>query len=96
MNVKEAVKTAMEHVADVYSEEGISHIGLEEVEYDDLNAQWNVTVGFARKWDFPPQAVIPTILPTRPNNRTYKVILIRDSDKKVTAMKIRDLATSNE
>ena len=48
MDVKEAVRTAITHVADVYSEEGISHIGLEEVEYDEINSQWNVTVGFAR------------------------------------------------
>ena len=96
MDVKEAVRTAMEHVADVYSEEGISHIGLEEVEYDELNSQWNVTVGFARKWDFPPQTIIPTLVPLRPKTRTYKIVVVRDSDKQVTAMKIRELASSNE
>ncbi|MCY3770994.1 MAG: hypothetical protein OXG98_03095 [Gemmatimonadetes bacterium] len=94
MNVKQAVKTAMEHVADVYSEENISHIGLEEVEYDEPTAQWNVTVGFARKWDIPHPAHIPAFVPLRPNNRTYKIVVIRDSDGQVTAMKIRELAAS--
>ena len=96
MNVKEAVKAAIEHVVDVYSDEGISHVGLEEVEYDELNAKWNVTIGFARKWDFPSQLIMPILNPPKPNNRTYKIVVIRDKDKKVTAMKIRDLATSNE
>ncbi len=96
MDVKEAVSTAIKHIADVYSEEGISHIGLEEVEYDEINSQWNVTVGFARKWDFPTPVLIPVLPSPRPNQRTYKIVVIRDRDKKVTAMKIRDLATSNE
>ena len=39
MDVKEAVRAAMDNVADMYSEEGISQIGLEEVEYDELNVQ---------------------------------------------------------
>ena len=60
MEVKEAIRTALNYVSDIYSAEKVSHIGLEEVEYDELNSQWNVTVGFARSWDFPPKSLIGT------------------------------------
>ena len=93
MEVKEVVRTAVNYVADLYSAEDISHIGLEEVEFDDRNAQWNVTVGFARKWDYPSGSLVGTFaqLSERPFGRTYKTVVVRDSDGQVTAIKIREL-----
>ncbi len=70
MEVKEAVKRALEYVAEVFSEGGLANLGLEEVIYDDRHARWKVTVGFSRPWDYP-QRVIGV---GRPTNRTYKVV----------------------
>ena len=49
MDVKEAAKLAKDYVADLFRDEGISNVGLEEIE---LHGQtWEVTVGFSRPWD---------------------------------------------
>lgn len=93
MEVKEVIRTALNYVSDIYSAENVSHIGLEEVEYDELNSQWNVTVGFARSWDFPPKSLIGTFadMSERPSGRTYKTVVVRDCDGQVTAIKIREV-----
>ena len=99
MEVKEAVKEALEFVADAFSDADLSNLGLEEVEYDDAEARWKVTVGFSRPWDYPQPSAIETITegaftkrPNRAVSRTYKVVEIRDSDGKATAIKMRELA----
>lgn len=51
MDVREAVQTAKAHIADLYADENIQHIGLEEVIFDDALDAWKVTVGFFRAWD---------------------------------------------
>lgn len=43
----EAVQTAKQYIADLYSSEGITTTRLEELNYDSLNGWWLVTVGFA-------------------------------------------------
>jgi hypothetical protein len=48
MNPKEAISVAKQWVRDVFSEEGISDIRLEEVRFDDAQQQWLITVSFAR------------------------------------------------
>ena len=51
MNVKEAARAAAAYVEELFAEEGIEHIGLEEVTFDDLKDVWNVTIGFYRELD---------------------------------------------
>ena len=51
MDVKEVTKTAREYVADVFADEEISQLGLEEVLYDVDSDEWRITFGFARPWD---------------------------------------------
>ena len=51
MNVKEAVRTAKEYVAELYADEPASHVGVEEVVFDEPDNAWKVTVGFFRPWD---------------------------------------------
>lgn len=41
----------MEYVADLFEDEKIENLGLEEVEYDDDNHYWQVAIGFSRSWD---------------------------------------------
>ena len=51
MNVKEAVEQAKKHILGLFAEEGISNVGLEEVEYHEAQAAWHITIGFSRPWD---------------------------------------------
>jgi hypothetical protein len=51
IDVKEAVRLAKEYVRDFFGSEGISNLGLEEIEYDDGHGQWLITVGFSRPWN---------------------------------------------
>ena len=51
MDVKEAAKLAKEYVADLFAEEGIDNVGLEEIELGDDRQFWEVMVGFSRPWD---------------------------------------------
>ena len=51
MDVKEAAKLAKDYVADLFAEEGIGNLGLEEIELVADGHYWVVTVGFSRPWD---------------------------------------------
>lgn len=51
MKVQEAVAKAKEYVRDVYADEKIRFVGLEEIEWSD--DVWRITIGFSRPWDLP-------------------------------------------
>jgi len=87
MNVKEAVEQAKQHVADLFSKEGLVNLGLEEVEFDDALEQWRITVGFSRSWD---QGIAGLISPGR---RTYKIVSI-DKGGRVLSVKNRETANA--
>lgn len=93
MDVKEAVRKAKAWVADTYADEQISHIGLEEVTFDEARAEWRVTIGFSRSWN-PIPLRNPLALSRDPSGqRNYKVVEIRDKDGEVVGMKDRILET---
>ena len=48
MEVKQAVEVAKNYVADLFENDGIADIGLEEIEYDDYENLWKITIGFNR------------------------------------------------
>ena len=82
MDVKEAIGIAKQYVSDVFSGEHVSDLGLEEVEFDDSSNTWSVTLGFSRPWE----NVIDPIERFRAQftnrKRSYKIVRIRDDDKK--------------
>ena len=51
MDVKAVALRAKTYVADLFDDEEISNVGLEEVEFDDALDRWIVTIGFSRPWD---------------------------------------------
>nr|VFK27531.1 MAG: hypothetical protein BECKMB1821G_GA0114241_102838 [Candidatus Kentron sp. MB]VFK32086.1 MAG: hypothetical protein BECKMB1821I_GA0114274_102937 [Candidatus Kentron sp. MB]VFK75648.1 MAG: hypothetical protein BECKMB1821H_GA0114242_102811 [Candidatus Kentron sp. MB] len=64
MEAKEAIKRAIEYVADVFEPENPKNIGLEEITLDERYNEWKVTVGFSRPWDYPsPSALAGEALP---------------------------------
>lgn len=87
MNVKEAVKLAKAYIADLYEDEEILHVGLEEVEFDD-DGDWRVTIGFSRAWDFEKTDLQSDLLKAVgvPIGRSYKVVRIKDLDGQVRSV----------
>lgn len=91
MKVQDAVTTAKKHIHDLYSDEEIVHVGLEEVVLDDNI--WKVTIGFSRPWDICPTSPISIVSP-RPRPRTYKRVTIKDDDGEVLSIENRDPVVS--
>jgi hypothetical protein len=87
MNAKEAIAAAKTYVADLYSQEGIANLGLEEVAFDQQHHQWLVTLGFSRSWEGPGALSIAAGFP-RP--RAYKVVTVADRDGDVVSIKNRE------
>lgn len=81
MNVKQAVAIAKEHIRDLFGEEEILNLGLEEVELDDQEL-WRVTIGFSRPWNRSAGSVL-----SGENSRSYKIVLLRNRDGHVVSVK---------
>lgn len=88
MDVREAVALAKRYVGEVFADEPISDLGLEEVEFDDSSGTWLVTIGFWRQWQNP-SGLAGSLLPRK---RDYKVVRISDSDKRMISVKNREPA----
>ena len=85
MDVKEAIRLAKQYVTDLFIQEGIDQIGLEEVEFDDMNNTWLVTIGFSRPWDQPLNklAGFAEMYP----RRSYKIVHISNDNGRVISVK---------
>jgi hypothetical protein len=80
--IKDAVELAKAHVAALFTDEGMSQIGLEEIEFDPEARVWKVTIGFSRIHDGPPIR----------RERAYKIVLVSDASRSVLAIKDRLLS----
>lgn len=91
MEVKEAISIAKSYIADIYRDEGVFNVGLEEIEFRD--GIWEVTVGFSRTWDRPPANPFAiasgTQVDVRAMKRTYKIVEVNDSDATVHGVRNR-------
>ena len=92
MEVKEAVKTAKEYIIDLFSDETITDIGLEEVRLDIDLDQWEVTIGFHRPWDH--RNKLTTALGEQYPARSYKVVVIHARSGHVLSITDRVLPAS--
>jgi hypothetical protein len=88
MDVNEAVNLAKKRVAEIFAMEGISNIGLEEVEFIEYDRIWSITIGFSRSWDVQPYNPLNAISGqlSRPT-RTYKDVRISDANGEVISIK---------
>lgn len=90
MDVKEAVKAAKTYVQEVFSEEKLTNLGLEEVERDEHLNLWRVTLGFSRPWNTPRNPLYAVTQTPNPV-RAYKIVSLNDSGK-VVSIKLRESA----
>lgn len=96
MDVEEAIAKAKEYIRFVFAEENPSHVGLEEVEFDEGANQWRVTVGFSRQWNHPPDPSVgklEALFASRARERTYKSVAIDDASGEVKAIRHREFAS---
>ena len=91
MDVKEAVQSAKDYVIELFAAEQIADVGLEEVDFDESEEIWNVTVGFARPWD--DRGIRSIVRMSEAPLRTYKIVRVRDADGVPLSLKHRDLRT---
>ena len=88
MDVKTAVAMAKKEISDLFAEEGIRNLGLEEVEFDDKDRAWRITIGFSRPWDLPVRPFASLAGAENPHGRrSYKVVLIGDADGRVISVR---------
>ena len=98
MEVKEAVTLAKDYISEIYADEGISEIGLEEVEFHPEDKFWDVTIGFRRRFKKPVEKQSSPILDIykthQITNRWYKSVRINDVDKRVLSVMDRELGAA--
>lgn len=93
MDVKDAIRVAKRHVADLFGDEEIFNLGLEEVERDEFGeGGWKVTLGFSRPWNrvrkpFESLAGAPSL-----PDRSYKVVLVKDNGE-VSSVRLREVSS---
>jgi hypothetical protein len=93
MDVKEAVVAAKLYIIELFAEENISDVGLEEVLLDEQAGQWLVTVGFARPWDKVASGFAAALQMGINPRRSYKVVRISDKTGAVVSVKNREGTT---
>ena len=91
MDVKEAVQTAKKYVAELFTDETIADVGLEEVEFNNTSNSWEVTIGFSRPWQ---TNILAAALSNRHPTRSYKLVCINDDSGKVISLTDRVLTAS--
>ena len=90
MDAREAVRTAKEYLGDLFSDEELINVGLEEVDFD--GEAWRITLGFSRSWD-QTGSLVAALAQSR-HARSYKVLRIIDETGVVESLKDRILETS--
>ncbi len=93
MDVKEAVQAAKVYLIDLFDDESIDYVGLEEIEFDDVSNQWKITIGFSRPWNRRSAFVAP--VGERAIDRSYKLIRVKDNDGRVVSLTDRVLSASS-
>ncbi len=87
MNAKEAANKAKLYLSDLFADEELINIGLEEVDFD--GTAWKITLGFSRSWDRKGH-LVAALSESRPE-RSYKVLRINDKNGEVQSLKDRIL-----
>ena len=83
MEVKDVVRIAKDYVIDLFENEGVHDVGLEEIDFDGHGC-WEITIGFSRQWDQGVGSVL-----RGQDSRTYKVLRITNGNGEVLSIKDR-------
>ena len=92
MDVRAAARTAKAYIAEVFADEDIDELGLEEVDFDDRANLWQITVSFLRprgEMDRYQAAASGYPAGTPTMRRSFKVVNIDDGSGSVRSVKHR-------
>ena len=92
MDVRAAAQTAKAYIADVFADEDIDEVGLEEVDFDDQSNLWKITISFLRprsEMDRFQAAASGYPAGTPTMRRSFKVVNIDDGSGSVLSVKHR-------
>ncbi len=92
MDVREAARTAKTYIANVFADEAIDEVGLEEVDFDDHSNLWKITISFLRprgEMDRFQAAASGYPAGTPTMRRSFKVVNIDDGSGSVVSVKHR-------
>lgn len=84
MEMRDAVQKAKTHVVELFDDEGIADVGLEEIALS--GDYWEITIGFSRAWDRSVGSVLSGKL-----SRSYKVLLVNNEDGSICSVRDRIL-----
>ena len=94
MDIKEAARHAKKYVEDLFTEEGIKDVGLEEIEFDGTSGAWRVTVGFSRPWDRAKEPLLASVTEIagvpRKRVRDMKIVTLDDTEGRILSVKNRE------
>lgn len=88
MDAKQAIKAAKSYVEDVFEDEGLMNLGLEEVKLKEYENCWEITLGFSRPWNA--RNVLSALQGESNPQRTYKVVVIKDDSGSVVEIRNRE------
>jgi uncharacterized protein YdeI (YjbR/CyaY-like superfamily) len=91
MDTKEAIAAAKQYIKDIYADEQVTNLGLEEVEHVLAAGNWVITLAFSRPWNTHrtrAQEVLENLGGVSSLKRSFKVITMAD-DGTILSMKSR-------
>jgi hypothetical protein len=91
MDDKEAIAVAKRYIGEIYADEHVTNLGLEEIEHAPAEGLWRITLAFSRPWNTPrtrAQEILENLGSGSSLKRSYKVITVAD-DGTVISMKNR-------
>ena len=93
MDVKQAAQTAKKYAADVFADDKISYIALEEVEFDEGSDVWRITLSFLRPTGTMNSldVIAPGLSRGENVRRSYKIVNVHDQSGRVISVKHRVL-----
>jgi len=97
MDAKTAVELAKIYIQDLFADEQITDLGLDETEYDQASKTWIITIGFSRPWNTPrtrAQEILENLGAASGLRRSYRAITISD-DGQIISMKRRSRETAD-
>ncbi len=89
IELKKMVNTAIHFLDNLYDQENLRNVMLEEIERSEDSGRWLVTLGFDIYFSPPPSFSITDLLSTQKPQRIYKTIEIDEETGKALAMKMR-------
>lgn len=90
MEAQSVIAIAKGHVKDIFADEDVVNIGLEELDYDQAKGIWKVTIGFSRPWDANTPNMLNNALNVPPLRRTYKIVTIDDASGRFLGVSNRE------